>query len=186
MSIYKDLLAILNIKNEMKTTLSDKGIDMSDIKFNQYDETITEKLSSNVNPNTDLSPYIITTYDWGSIPTVIPSEKFAFHFNLYNMFNFNPFLSSNALNTRFLLRCYSLTNVTMVPNSLKSNLDFSWCKYLTSESVNSIINAMSNVTESRSLTFTSQTFAKLTDEQKTLARDKGFSIVIKNSEYDPI
>lgn len=72
--------------------------------------------------------------------------------------------------------CTSLIEVRFTPESIKQNLAFTQSSQLSDESIQSILDGLANVTETRTLTLHSEVYAKLTEEQKQLATDKGWTI----------
>lgn len=72
--------------------------------------------------------------------------------------------------------CTSLIEVRFTPESIKQNLSFTQSSQLSDESIQSILDGLANVTETRTLTLHSEVYAKLTEEQKQSATDKGWTI----------
>lgn len=72
--------------------------------------------------------------------------------------------------------CTSLIEVRFTPESIKQNLAFTQSSQLSDESIQSILDGLANVTETRTLTLHSEVYAKLTEEQKQSATDKGWTI----------
>lgn len=72
--------------------------------------------------------------------------------------------------------CTSLIEVRFRPESIKQNLAFRQSYQLSDESIQSILDGLANVTETRTLTLHSEVYAKLTEEQKQSATDKGWTI----------
>ena len=72
------------------------------------------------------------------------------------------------------LDCNSLTTITGNPN-FKVSVDFSSCKKLTHDSITVIINGLQTVT-GQTLTLGTVNLAKLTDEEKKVATDKGWTL----------
>lgn len=72
--------------------------------------------------------------------------------------------------------CTSLIEVRFTPESIKQNLSFTQSSQLSDESIQSILDGLANVTETRALTLHSEVYAKLTEEQKQSATDKGWTI----------
>lgn len=73
--------------------------------------------------------------------------------------------------------CTSLIDVRFTPESIKQNLSFSQSYKLRDESIQSILDGLANVTETRILILHSGVYAKLTEEQKQSATDKGWTII---------
>lgn len=71
--------------------------------------------------------------------------------------------------------CFSLADITGNPN-FKASLNLSSCKLLTHDSLMVIINGLQIVTETQTLTLGTANLAKLTDEEKKVATDKGWSL----------
>lgn len=72
--------------------------------------------------------------------------------------------------------CTSLKEVRFTNESIKYNLSFAQSSQLSDESIQSILDGLANVTETRTLTLHSKVYAKLTEEQKQSATDKGWTI----------
>lgn len=72
--------------------------------------------------------------------------------------------------------CTSLIEVRFTPESIKQNLAFTQSSQLSDESIQSILDGLANVTETRTLTLHSEVYAKLTEEQKQSTTDKGWTI----------
>ena len=71
--------------------------------------------------------------------------------------------------------CMSLADITGNPN-FKASLDLSGCTKLTHDSLMVIINGLQTVTTTQKLTLGSTNLAKLTDEEKKVATDKGWTL----------
>lgn len=71
--------------------------------------------------------------------------------------------------------CPELTNITGNPN-FKVSFDLSPCPKLTHDSLMVIINGLQTVTTAQTLTLGATNLAKLTDEEKKVATDKGWTI----------
>ena len=71
--------------------------------------------------------------------------------------------------------CSSLTNIAGNPN-FKVSLDLSDCTQLTHDSLMVVINGLQTVTTSQVLTLGATNLAKLTDEEKKVATDKGWTV----------
>lgn len=72
--------------------------------------------------------------------------------------------------------CTSLIEVRFTPESIKQDLSFRQSYRLSDESIQSILDGLANVTETRTLILHSEVYAKLTEEQKQSATDKGWTI----------
>ena len=71
--------------------------------------------------------------------------------------------------------CTSLTTITGNPN-FKVSLNLSYSKNLTHDSIMVVINGLQTVTETQTLTLGSTNLAKLTDEEKQIATNKGWTL----------
>ena len=81
----------------------------------------------------------------------------------------------NATNTECCFYgCIYLTDITGNPN-FKVSLDLSPCP-LTHDSIMVVINGLQTVTETQTLTLGSTNLAQLTDEEKQIATDKGWTL----------
>lgn len=72
--------------------------------------------------------------------------------------------------------CASLIEVRFTPESIKQNLSFTQSSQLSDESIQSILDGLANVSTTRTLSLNSAVYAKLTEEQKQSATDKGWTI----------
>ena len=72
-------------------------------------------------------------------------------------------------------RCYALTNL-QAPQNINKNIDFSDCSLLTHDSLMDIINNLSTVTSTKTLTLGTTNLAKLTDAEKAIAINKGWTL----------
>ena len=71
--------------------------------------------------------------------------------------------------------CENLTNLGGF-KGLKVNLDLTWCEKLTHESLMNVINNLAEVTTSPTLSLGSENLAKLTDDEKSIAINKGWTL----------
>ena len=71
--------------------------------------------------------------------------------------------------------CRSLTTITGNPN-FKVSCDLSPCANLTHDSLMVVVNGLQTVTTTKKLTLGSTNLAKLTDEEKKVATDKGWTL----------
>lgn len=101
------------------------------------------------------------------------------------LFASNPYLQKLSLNfdvskvvnmDLIFSACQSLTTVTGVFEGTKINLDLSSCP-LTNASAMVFINGLSNVTETKTLSFNSSTYNTLTPEQIAVATSKGWTVI---------
>ena len=76
---------------------------------------------------------------------------------------------------RCFYNCTSLTNITGNPN-FKTHLNLSACTKLTHDSLMVVINGLQTVTTKQTLTLGTTNLAKLTDEEKKVATDKGWTL----------
>ena len=82
----------------------------------------------------------------------------------------------NATNTaNCFYGCFSLTDVTGSPN-FKTSFTLSDCTNLTHDSLMVFINGLQTVTTTQKLMLGSTNLAKLTDEEKKVATDKGWTL----------
>lgn len=72
--------------------------------------------------------------------------------------------------------CTSLIEVRFTPESIKYNLSFTQSSQLSDESIQSILDGLANVSTTQTLSLNSAVYAKLTEEQKQSATDKGWTI----------
>ena len=71
--------------------------------------------------------------------------------------------------------CVSLTTIAGNPN-FKVSLDLASCTNLTHDSLMVVINGLQTVTTTQTLTLGSANLAKLTDDEKKVATDKGWTL----------
>ena len=71
--------------------------------------------------------------------------------------------------------CISLTTITGNPN-FNVSLDLSYCENLTHDSIMVVINGLQTVTETQTLTLGETNLAKLTEADKQIATDKGWTL----------
>lgn len=83
--------------------------------------------------------------------------------------------SANGQNNPFN-GCTSLVEVRFTKESIKYNLSFTQSSQLSDESIQSILDGLANVSTTQTLSLNSEVYAKLTEEQKQSATDKGWTI----------
>ena len=76
---------------------------------------------------------------------------------------------------RTFYNCTALKDITGNPN-FKISFDLSPCPNLTHDSLMVVINGLQTVTETQTLTLGTTNLAKLTDEEKKVATDKGWTL----------
>lgn len=72
--------------------------------------------------------------------------------------------------------CTSLAEIRFTKESIKYNLSFTQSSQLSDESIQSILDGLATVSSTQTLAFNSAVYAKLTEEQKQSATDKGWTI----------
>lgn len=72
--------------------------------------------------------------------------------------------------------CTSLKEVRFTKESIKYNFSFTQSSQLSDESIQSILDGLANVSTTQTLSLNSEVYAKLTEEQKQSATDKGWTI----------
>ena len=105
--------------------------------------------------------------------------------NIYGCFNGCVSLVSLVLPTGFgqnatdtgmcFSACFSLVNITGNPN-FKKSFDISESKTLTHDSLMVLINGLQTVTTAQTIKLGTTNLAKLTDEEKKVATDKGWTL----------
>lgn len=83
--------------------------------------------------------------------------------------------SANVQNNPFN-GCTSLVEVRFTKESIKYNLSFTQSSQLSDESIQSILDGLATVSSTQTLFLNSAVYAKLTEEQKQSATDKGWTI----------
>lgn len=89
--------------------------------------------------------------------------------------DFLAITNTDGINSAFN-GCTSLIEVRFTPESIKQNLSFTQSSQLSDESIQSILDGLANVSTTRTLSLNSAVYAKLTEEQKQSATDKGWTI----------
>jgi hypothetical protein len=74
------------------------------------------------------------------------------------------------------LACPKLLGYFNAPKNINISLNFSYCAYLTHDSLMSIINNLATVTSTKTLTLGTTNLAKLSDEEKAIATNKGWTV----------
>lgn len=112
---------------------------------------------------------------FGSVATNIRSCFYACHklVDLHLPEGFGQNATRFVTNT--LAHCIKLTNITGNPN-FKASLNLSSCTLLTHDSLMVIINGLQTVTTTQTLTLGATNLAKLTDAEKKIATDKGWTL----------
>ena len=85
----------------------------------------------------------------------------------------SPKNESNRYTSNFY-QCYKLTNVSFT--KILTAVWFGDCTKLTQESVNNIINALADGVTNQTITFAATQYGYVTEEQKTAATAKGWTI----------
>lgn len=85
----------------------------------------------------------------------------------------SPKNESNRYTSNFY-QCYNLINVSFT--KILTTVWFGDCKKLTQESVNNIINALADGVTNQTITFAATQYGYITEEQKTAATAKGWTI----------
>lgn len=89
--------------------------------------------------------------------------------------DFSGITEVNAQNDPFN-RCTSLAEIRFTKESIKYKLSFKQSSQLSDESIQSILDGLATVSSTQTLAFNSAVYAKLTEEQKQSATDKGWTI----------
>lgn len=90
-------------------------------------------------------------------------------------FDLSKITSANGQSRPFN-ECTSLVEVRFTNESIKYNLSFAQSSQLSDESIQSILDGLANVSTTQTLSLNSEVYAKLTEEQKQSATDKGWTI----------
>lgn len=83
--------------------------------------------------------------------------------------------------TSLFYGCSSLTNIYGNPN-FKVSLDLSDCTQLTHDSLMVVVNGLQTVATTQTLALGTTNLAKLTDEEKKVATDKGWNLAEKETQ----
>lgn len=89
----------------------------------------------------------------------------------FDMINVTGFMATSST----FFRCYALTNL-QAPQNINKSIDFSDCTNLTHDSLMSIINNLTTITSTEKLELGETNLAKLTDEEKAIATQKGWTL----------
>ena len=95
--------------------------------------------------------------------------------NINGEIDFTKISATTGTNLMFYA-CNNLKEVRFTQESLKYDLQMAQSRYLSLESLQSIIDGLGNVTTTRTLSLNSTAYNKLTEEQKQSATDKGWTI----------
>lgn len=95
--------------------------------------------------------------------------------NINGEIDFTKIIATTGTNLMFY-SCNNLKEVRFTKESLKYDLKMAQSRYLSLESLQSIIDGLGNVTTTRTLSLNSTAYNKLTEEQKQSATDKGWTI----------
>lgn len=71
--------------------------------------------------------------------------------------------------------CSALTTITGIPH-FATTISFTDCTKLTHDSLMNVINGLQTVTTTQKLTLGAENLAKLTDAEKKIATDKGWTL----------
>lgn len=85
-------------------------------------------------------------------------------------------ISEKGMVDKMFYRCTSLEEVRFKENTLKVDLDMSYSTLLSHDSLLSIINSCSQVSETRTLKLGEANLAKLSEEEKAIATNKGWTL----------
>lgn len=92
------------------------------------------------------------------------------------VFDFTNCKSNSDVNNMFN-KCSSLEDVRFKESTLTVNLNVSACISLSHDSILSLINACAEVSSTQTLTLGSTNLAKLSEEEKAIATNKGWTLV---------
>jgi surface protein len=90
-----------------------------------------------------------------------------------NLSSFDMSKTTNVYNMFY--SCSKLTNLD-APKNISASISFSSCTKLTHDSLMSIINNLATVTSSKTLTLGATNLAKLSEEEKAIATNKGWTL----------
>ena len=120
----------------------------------------------------------LTSIDLSNFNTASVTYMFAMFYDCGSLTTLNVnFDTSNVTTiTNMFGNCSKLTTVTGVFEGTKENLDLQQSP-LTNSSAMVFINGLSNVTETKTLSFKSSTYNTLTPEQISIATSKGWTVI---------
>ena len=86
-------------------------------------------------------------------------------------------VTSDIIFSGWFSNCGKLTNITFTQDSqIGNNIDFSACPLLSHDSIINIISVLINTTTKKTLSLGATNLAKLTDEEKAVATEKGWTL----------
>lgn len=137
--------------------------------------------------NWDRAFRIDTSIEYFELKNISFSPKligYSFQYMFYNQqyleningeIDFTKIIATTGTNLMFYA-CNNLKEVRFTKESLKYDLQMAQSKSLSLESLQSIIDGLATVSSTQKLAFNSAVYAKLTEEQKQSATDKGWTI----------
>ena len=133
--------------------------------------------SLNTSNGTDFHSMFYNCTNLTSVPLLNTSNGADFRYMFYNCSNLTtiPLLdTSNGTDFRYMFSsCTNLTNLGGF-KGLKADLNLTSSKKLTHESLMNVINNLAEVNTNPTLSLGSENLAKLTDDEKTIAINKGW------------
>lgn len=123
---------------------------------------------------------VFRTASTKSLPTIDCSSATSMGMTFYNMSNLEALylvnVRADCTFDRTIQYCYALTDLT-ISGTIGNNFIIKECNKLTHDSLMSIINALENKTSGTwTCTLTATNLAKLTDAEKAIATQKGWTL----------
>lgn len=146
------------------------NIEVADYMFNQCDNL--QKLE-NINLNKTTSAVACFNFD-RKLHTII-------NLNISSIVSDKKYDEWDSPVNYIFCACVSLKNLSFV-GSINVEIDFSYCSNLTHDSLINIINALATTNSTKSICLCSESLALLSDDEKAIATNKGWSIVEKVEE----
>lgn len=190
-NLTSGFLNCFNLRRINKDNIVDcsNNKNFSNVFYNCYMLEDVSLININVNKALNwLSAFRISIYiGYLNLKNISFSPKligYSYQYMFYNqqyLENINgeiDFTSINATTGTNLMfyACNNLKEVRFTKESLKYDLQMAQSRYLSLESLQSIIDGLGNVTTTRTLSLNSTAYNKLTEEQKQSATDKGWTI----------
>lgn len=151
---------------------------LEDVSFINIDEDKSQSWTRAFRIDTSIEYFNLKNISFS--PKLIGTSFQYMFYNQQFLENINgeiDFTKINATGTNLMFyACNYLKEVRFTQESLKYDLQMAQSKYLSLESLQSIIDGLGNVTTTRTLSLNSTAYNKLTEEQKQSATDKGWTI----------
>lgn len=169
--------SVNKMKNYLDITKSCKNMfdNITTLTKEQLDTTIAEEDTSNV---TDMGYMFQNCWSLKTIPSLDTSNvtNMSYMFRNCKLLTSIPVLNTSNVTdmSSMFYACNSLETIHMV--GMKVNFDISASTLFTREALVEILNNLATVTTTKTLTMGRTNLAKLTDEDKAIATNKGWTL----------